>query len=274
MCRGGDEAGPPPAPPAGSRRCVRELIPRQRGRCLPHPSHPRPPTGPLRSGRGRPAKVTRGSPAWWRPRGAERRRAAAGRSRRWLRPRPPRREAAPRPPPARRAFARWVLPGAGRGGGAARGIPRAERGGGDGARGMRGGRGRQGCERPASASAVRGGQVDGGARDGFYCIQFKTHFHNKTTNPVPVPKPSQAAPAQVCSHGHTQRGAQARVCNFTVVQRGACRAASPPWQLGSEGMNKILINVMQQFPRGCSRSYCTQRFSARISPRARRELCS
>ena len=90
------------------------------------PTHPHP---PARAGAGhRPGRVTPlaprrgragggpGAPAWCRPRGAaargaEERRAPAGRSRgarRWPPPRPPRREAGPRPPPARRAFARWV----------------------------------------------------------------------------------------------------------------------------------------------------------------------
>lgn len=37
-------------------------------------------------------------------------------------------------------------------------------------------------------------------------------------------------------------------------------------------MNKILINVMQQFSSGCSRSCCMQCFAVCIYPLARREL--
>lgn len=67
---------------------------------------------------------------------------------------------------------------------------------------------------------------------------------------------------------HAEGTAGTRVCNFTVVQRRARPAASPPCLRGSKGMNKILINVMQQFPTGCSRSCCMQTLlRSHLSPR-------
>lgn len=125
---GEDEAGPPPAPPAGSRRCVRELIHRERGRCLPHsprtPTHPparaaaaaaappRSPAGP-RHGGGRGGLRGGGR----RREGAEDGFARAPRAGR--RPLTPRRPASPSPGGCSRR---------GQGRGAAAASPRAERG--------------------------------------------------------------------------------------------------------------------------------------------------
>lgn len=267
MCvGGGDEAGPPPAPPAGSRRCVPELIHRERGRCLPPPPAPPPTHPPARAAAA--ATAPPRSPAGPRHgggrgglRGGGRRREGAEDGfarapRAGRRPLAPRRPASPSPggcSPAR----------AGTGGGPRH---RPERSG-------------DGGTEPAGC----GGAREAGMRAARKCMCSlevgRWMVERGMVSILFSMKPISIAKPQIPFLRRNDCGQHLRRCARTATRGGERRHACVTSQWCSavravlhhrcgKGMDKILINVMQQFPRGCSRSCCMQRFSARISPRS------
>lgn len=195
----GDEAGPPPAPPAGSRRCVRELIHRQRGRCLPHPPRPHPrlqrpprsPAGP-RHGGGRGGLRGGGR----RREGAEDGFARTPRAGR--RPLAPRRPASPSP---------GGCSPAGRGGGR---VPERSGERGDGARGMR---------RGAGGRDASGPQVHRQVEVGRWMVQPGMVFVLFNKKPTSITKPQMPSLSRKHRRQHLHR------CARTVTRRAERRHA-------------------------------------------------